>query len=600
MSDSVSPVTAPVGVQALHTRFLYPFYVGPELIQRAGELQAARAGERRQSIERARAKLSGSSGSAEAEQTIADMVASDSAASDTAAESRRAAARIRESATRSAEHPAETPPDWLAQVEGLLLAARASTGKQEKLWHANGSGDASHIYKDELVGHAASFLFGDPAAGSCRRLQLDRIVVEQWFARACGELRQDWQASVAVISGPLVELFLSPHGVGVLSIALASTADSLTAAQALDFNYRLAQFRRHDYGTLRKPHPADDPERWQKIPEAQRASMAPPPRDGEPIEQRLGAPGGRFHLVELAEYVLRPISGLMVPAIQEELAVYTVARAEGRHDFADEDVRRRFSTLLASLAQVEESGHIGSVPGVVPVANALLNRGHWAAVGLLGAAHLVLDQSDDAHRVAFDESKVPIVRDKYFMQYLLALLQRLTLNRAIHLAGEIGTRGPESGAGLSELHRQLLQFAVRGDFAQTSVRQVLHQYYQLARTGLDVPSAWTEIRRAVSDLDARHTATAQVEFTASMDKNLDEVRRVQSFLHNVERFIISVYFAHLWHMFAEGSPAVEHLAELVPGHTSETAHWIVSLGVLFFAALGYGVSIVIDRLGPKH
>ena len=67
-----------------------------------------------------------------------------------------------------------------------------------------------------------------------------------------------------------------------------------------------------------------------------------------------------------------------------ELSVGTVVRLGMEADFARVEVRNELSTFLSGLAQVEESGHIGGMPGVVLVENCLLNRGHWEAVGLFG------------------------------------------------------------------------------------------------------------------------------------------------------------------------------------------------------------------------
>src|SRR5262249_51641292 len=52
---------------------------------------------------------------------------------------------------------------------------------------------------------------------------------------------------IQLVRGVHVEMFLSPQGVGVLSVALRPGKQSLPISpeEASEFNYRLAQFRRH-------------------------------------------------------------------------------------------------------------------------------------------------------------------------------------------------------------------------------------------------------------------------------------------------------------------------------------------------------------------
>src|ERR1035437_9357694 len=125
---------------------------------------------------------------------------------------------------------------------------------------------------------------------------------------------------------------------------------------------------------------------------------------------------------------------------------------------------------------------------------------------------------------------------------------------------------------LEALRSDLLRFAVGGHFTQVSTRHALHRFYQVAREGLDVPAAWSEVRRAIADIDARVTqqrqekvaegvagnmkAMAEVaddlgRVTHKMDENLGIIASVQQLIHWIEIAIVSVYFAHLWYMFAE-------------------------------------------------
>jgi hypothetical protein len=364
----------------------------------------------------------------------------------------------------------------------------------------------------------------------------------------------------------------------------------LSPDEALDFNYRVAQFRRRPLTRFRKRHPSDDAPAFARLSPEQQAGIPLAPAEDAPLDQRLGAPGGLFDLTELIGLLLRPLTRFGMPPLrpkQQELLVYTVARFGPEVYFADPAIRDRLAPLLAGLAQVEEPDDPGTAAADLSLANDVLNTRHWAVVGLLGAAHLMADQPGD---VAFNEQRMAIVRDKYFIPYLVALLQRLTLNRAIAEAGRIlAARGVDAAARLERLRADLLEFGVGGHFTQISARQALHRYYRIARTGLDVPEAWAEVRRAIADLDAQSRAR-----TAASD--LDTVTRAQKFLHVIEYFVVSVYHAHLWHMFAAENEPLKRCAERVLGLDGA---WVVSLGVLAFAGIGLGVAVLINCCGRK-
>jgi hypothetical protein len=220
------------------------------------------------------------------------------------------------------------------------------------------------------------------------------------------------------------------------------------------------------------------------------------------------------------------------------------------------------------------------------VPDAILNRRHWAAVGLLGSAHLIADQGDKE----FDEQKMAVVRDKYFIPFLVALLQRLALNRGIEEAGKLlSSATPKVPESLVVLRDDLLRFAIEGHFTQVSSRHALHRFYLLAREGLDVPCAWDEVRRAIADLEARFSAQRQSQIAQGIARNIRMVARVQSIAEVVEIFIVSVYAAHLWDMFAKGNEFLE--THLLP----DWRPWIIHGGVIAFALLGGLITLLLVR-----
>jgi hypothetical protein len=494
------------------------------------------------------------------------------------------------------------------------------------VWECAAPRDA---YQEEALDHVTDFLFSVNHPAGCGYLKVSETVASSWFHGAKILLGDGRTVPIGLVRKTQVELFLSHYGVGVLSITLTPFPPrrgeriTLEPMAAVEFNYRLVQLQPWSAARIRIPHPGDDPESLARLSDAERAMLRAAPPSDAPLVERVGKRGGAFTLPELVNELLRPLTGLRLEPVQTTFTVYSIARFGSEVDFGSPRVRDATAPFLSALAQVEEPGHAGSIPGAVPVANAVLNRRHRAAVGQLGAVHLIADQPD-GH--PFNQQRLPRVRDKYFIQYLMALLQKLVVHRAIDRAGEaLGVHGSESGSTLAALRSDLLRFGVGGHFTQVSTRHALHRYYRLARRGLDVPRAWLEVRRAVADLDARLTqerqekvadgvfqnleAMTQVardmnDLARKMDTNLRVIADVQRMVHWIEIFIVSVYLAHLFHMmYADNQSVKDWLAE----ETQQpwAGDLFLTLGVLVCAILGFGVASVLGKLmhtrtGDEH
>ncbi|HEV3146477.1 MAG TPA: hypothetical protein VGZ47_21500 [Gemmataceae bacterium] len=478
-------------------------------------------------------------------------------------------------------------------VTKALAALQAETfstrdGKSFPLWEC---AEAHHLYKDELLDHVVQFLFGTRKDAGCGFLRVADVAANAWFAQTEIVLANGKRLPLRLVPGPRIELFVSPQGVGVLSMAFTPELHDLAQEDALEFNYHLAQFQRRIACRIRKRHPRDNPEVWQKMAAEQQQRIPPAPADDTALADRLGAPGGNFAMAELIAYLLKGLSEADCEPIQAELSVYTVARFGPKVDFGDAARRTELAPFLSALSQVEESTHAIPPADQLGVPNVILNSRHWSATGLLGAAHLVADQGE----VEFDKQKLGIVRDKYFIPFLLVLMQRTALNRGIKEAGSILAQPADSAPdALAHLRDDMLRFAVEGHFTQVSSRHVLHRFYQLVREGMDVSASWEEVRRAIADLDARFTAERESRMTLDMAKNLGIVTRVQLIVEFMEIFIVSVYFAHLWHMFAHQNQLLE---EWLPG---KSLHWVVHGGVFVAALLGGFIAFLIVRPGKHH
>jgi hypothetical protein len=506
--------------------------------------------------------------------------------------------------------------------EALLKTTHAGReGETVNIWEC---AEPHSLYQEELLEHVVRFLF-PREQGECGYLKLSAPVANAWFNKVEVPLQgREGKSPVRVrmLSTERAELFLSRYGVGVLSIALSLDTRNSSFEECLDFNYRLSQGRPHTAGYLRVPHPSDDAQRWEKLSEAERARIAAVPAPDSNLSARLGKLGGAFSLYEIAEELLRPLTGCELRAVQSEFAIYTVARFGSEVDFGIPETSLSLGPFLSALVQIEEPGHAGAPSGQVAVANAILNRRHWAGAGLLGAAHLLANQSPVDQ--PFNSSRVPRVMFKYFIPHLMALMQRLVLLRSVEEAGAlVNVSGAGLPQGLAALRQQLLEFALRGYFTEVSVREALHRYYRLAQKGLGVPNALEDARRSIADLDGKFAADNQLrlaedlannvaatnklqkEMTMNvvetkrlqqqMTRHLKVVANVQTIVEWLEIFIVSVYAADLWHMFSDRPGWLPPWAGKIFSSSETFRSW----SILWVALIAGSITFLIIR-GWRH
>lgn len=473
------------------------------------------------------------------------------------------------------------------------LTALAAEGRDGKRLHVWENAQPHAFYEEEMLGHIVRFIFRGSGKKGCVYLRLPGPVASRWFNGVEAVMPDETVVPVRLAPMASVELLLSNYGVGVLSLALSPEVNGLDAKGALAFNYRLSQMRQNTAARLRLPHPAGQAARWAKLPQEHRDRIAPPPAADAPLWQRVGAQGGSFLLGELAEHLLQPLDEFGRQRAQEQFSVYTVARFGDGADFSVPATRNSLARFLSSLSQVEEPTHAGAAGEDLSVANAVLNSRHWVAVGLMGAAHLIADQPAPDDK--FNSERMPRVMMKYFTPYLVALLQRGVLQRTTRDATEM-VLSPD-GWGDSELaaiREGLLEFAVEGYFTEVSYREALHSYYGVAQRGLRTQSAWDYTRMAISDIEARQIAERQVKLAQStadnvtetknlqkkMSEHVEVVAHVQKMVEWIEIFLISVYAAHLWHMFASEAKFLR----------TEEHEWMLPAGVVFFALLAGSIA----------
>lgn len=483
-----------------------------------------------------------------------------------------------------------------ALLENATIARRK--GEAIRIWECC---EPLALYEEELLDHVEKFLFEGRGRG-CRYLRVSSAASSKWFNKLEAILAEPKQPAVAAsqhgggsgkvpVQAPLtwpvglvsitgIEVFLTNYGVGLLSIGLRPEDVELDFETATLFNYKLAQLRPQVSAKLHIPHPSENTKFWAHISAEQKDKILPPPSIDAPIHDRIGVAGGTFLLGEVVTGVLlKPLSGLEFKPFQHQFSVYSVVRFGDDVDFDKADIAKTLAAFLSGISQIEEPSHAGAPVGVAGVTNAILNRRHSAAVGLLGMAHIVSDQPGSS---VFNEQRVPRVMTKYFVPYLAALLQRVALQRSIREASDfVLNKSEKTSAGLSRLRRHMLEFAVEGYFPEISHREVLDRYYRMVQAGLGVRRAYEDVNRSIAEIDAQFTADHQVELAETMAQNVAATTKMQHHVSVLERFIISVYAAELWHMVAS--------------HVERLHHWIPH-GVIAFAVLGFLCAWALGKL----
>lgn len=436
----------------------------------------------------------------------------------------------------------------LAEAEQALLQCVHETGNTRHCWEKPAT--TPLLYRDETLSSVYSFLFGQDN-GCCSYFRVPDETANFWFKNGgfFTKLAEAEQPNTAGRSTrfdvspatPGIELFLSPHGAGVLSVTF-TPKHSDDSRYLQELNYRLSQVREFTAYPFRLPHSAQSPN--------------PIPSADAPLKERLGYAGGAFTLMEWAGFLLQPLVALHYRPMQQQFSVYSVTRFDVSSDFSNDDACIVLRPYLAAVAHVEEYHHAGSLE----VNEQVLNPRHWAAVGSLGAAHLVADQNQPPRD--FDEQRLAVALHKYFIPYLLSLMQRIALQAIIEEARDIlisdCTDVPNPTAcrveHLRKLNRHTLTFTVNGWFTEISSREVINQYYALAQQGLRVQDSFQTVQRALHNAEAMDNDRFQSGTLSKIGEMAEQVNRsagivahVQSKVEWLEVFFVSYYATALVH-----------------------------------------------------
>jgi len=444
--------------------------------------------------------------------------------------------------------------DALPQAAKALRSSTHTARKSWTCWEKPATAKVPLLYQDETLVNVYSFLFGE-GGGSCAYFKVPDETANFWFknggifTKLAEPAKPDASgrpASFEVsLAGPGIELFLSPHGAGVFSVTFTPKYND-DPRYLQELNYRLSQVREFSAYPFRLPHSPQNPNQ--------------PPAQDALLTERLGQAGGAFTLMEWVGFLLQPLWALNYRPMQQQFSVYSVTRFGATADFTDSNTQAALRPYLAAVAHVEEYHHVGSLE----MSEQVLNPRHWAAVGSLGAGHLVADQNQPPRD--FDEQRLAVSLHKYFIPYLLGFMQRIILQGIIEDARNIlisrCADEPDQSVCRSEslrrLNRHTLMFTVNGWFTEISSREVINQYYALAQRGLRVQDCFQTVQRALLDAEAMDSDRFQNDALEKMGELAEQAADVQTKVEWLEVFFVSYYATALVYYISHDNPLFEH------------------------------------------
>jgi hypothetical protein len=407
-------------------------------------------------------------------------------------------------------------------------------------------------YRLEMTGQLDRFLFSHGEKGT----------VEGAYLHASGERIRRWLGAVDVELGsrvarvgvaptPGVELFLTAHGAGVLSLCF-DLGGGVDLESILELNRRLSILTRPGERAPWLSAPSPDG----ALPVADGGE---PGTDAVPLADRLGRPGARFSMAELLAQLLEPLRGMGVAPIQESLCAYSVVALPHDVEVGAPETRLWTGPFLASLAQVHSGFVRAPERGKLGVPNLFTGPDHWAAASLQGAGH-VLRARDG---LAPTEDTVAEARDRYFVPYLTALLQRCAIKKAAEEATEMVLGEDVKHGPVSRLRSDVLAFALAGALPEVSVRYSLHRSDRMCQRAVDLTRNLGQVRSALGDLEAQlsarqgmEIAEAQRDLALQAAEQEEASQRIHDALVWIEVFIVVAYAAELVKFFVIELPHI--------------------------------------------
>ena len=446
--------------------------------------------------------------------------------------------------------------EYLPHVQSYLFAAGGETGchyfrlsseERRRLWPASlGCVVCKGLTPIEKKSERSGSLLP-----SYRGLQLLGLNVDDpvWKQSFPDDAQPTLGISVDISEASGVELWLSKVGVGFLSLSLE--CKPFSNVNCGEFCNSVRELN-HALATAQKAVWFKGPNgTWQHIHEQLRQVLSPFCRESNAnfsCEQR--------------GVVFTTLIGLQQSSNENEVNRIDLHRS------------------LAHIAQLHPVSHPG--PTLSPTLKSIeFNVRHFAALGIAGAAHIAIE-TDENNLAQYDKDRARRIHRTYFSGYLLAHMQRLTLQHFLDNGTSISSiRDPHSQREQYEkLLKQVTRFALEGEFVQACWRDTLQKHHELSQEACLISAALQAIRASLSDFaaisiqqferDRREAAMIAEEkdrkrerLAAQKEKRKREAARLIADLHRqdsvrsertmhvLEVFVITIYSVEFAHILSE-------------------------------------------------
>lgn len=382
------------------------------------------------------------------------------------------------------------------------------------------------FYKQEFLQTGQRFLF--PNGGY---LRVTEGRANAWFRNkikvTVPTSRDDFYIKLAKFG---IELFISPFGVGLLSIGIEvilpdnSTIKSINSYK--QYNYALSQFGiQKKVACLSIPLSLNNPNYDQLT-----SKLA---LNTDHISKKLGVDGSSFSLKQLSDYLVStPLKEYGFNKIQQQFSIFSVISFDKNVDFSSKQTQKEMASFLSGMAQIEEPNHAGNPPNSkMNIPNQIMNTRHWAAMSFLGTAHLISDQGID-----FDKQRRNTIYNKYFIPYLARFYQRLILQKLLDSASMTiydKMCNEACTTQFCDINTQLLDFTVAGVFTEISSREAVNQYYRMGEKALSINKNIEQVTSAIHNYDANQIIKNlnsnihnMSEMQKSVDKNISQMSQM--------------------------------------------------------------------------
>jgi hypothetical protein len=449
-----------------------------------------------------------------------------------------------------------------------------------KLWEVGRPVDA---YTKALIDSAAPFVTGGGESPASSYLKVGRETGRAWFDGARLQVPDHGCLAIKQTSNLDIELFLSNHGAGVLSIPLTPAETELNKDVVLAFNYYLSHAPHGVATEIHIPHPAEDQKKWAQMLVSARENVKPAPGRFALLEDRLGTLGGTFTLAEIISRLLLPLEALGLQALQRDLMLHTVAQVEMQNGMEQPNLQGSLAAFLGELADVHDPKGSAKDGDVLHATAEAIGTGHWAATGQGCAAHLVADRTvgprDGAE--AGDHLLLTLARDVYFIPYCLALQQRIVLQtfaqdaRALSLASD-----KDVLPRLTNLRADLARLRTTGSLTEVSTDLSVERFYHACMDKLGVDGLWKQIRDEIGEMETQSATNRQLQAASDAARQLAAMAELQKSLKWLQILAASLYAAILYHFIAS---------------QNETVSWLFrwfgfQWGEIIFAGLGFVIA----------